>query len=152
MDKRPYDLKLIDLLSLRPGSMLQLHAIRGEAGCDQAEIIAHRSNWQNEVSQACFPDGDEMKIHNMTKLLDIPIETQVVIRHDDGKVLEILRLEPRTWNALLERSGSRAEIMVDGRFIARGQIINQDGQSGILIEEMLGGAFDSSAPAPDVSF
>jgi len=133
---RMSDLKLIDLLSLRPGSLLRPHSVKGEVGCREAEAILRVQGWQQEISEALFPNGNPLKIHNLSKLLDIPIDTQLIVRNPDGKVLEILRMETHAWNTLLDRAGRRADLMVDGRVIAEGEIVNSEDQSGILIKKI----------------
>lgn len=134
----PYQLKLIDLLSLRPGTLLRVHAIRGEMSSPAAEEIVRASGWRREVSTACFPGGDPQTIHNFSKLLDISIDTRVVVRHPGGKVLEILSLQAGNWEALLSRAGHRADVLVDGRVIAEGEIVDDSRQSGILIKNVVG--------------
>ncbi len=134
----PNQLKLIDLLSLRPGTLLRVHAIRGEVSSPAAEEIVRASGWRREISTACFPEGDPQTIHNFSKLLDVSIDTRVVVRHPGGKVLEILRLEAGNWEALLSRAGHRADVLVDGRVIAEGEIVDDSGQSGILIKNVAG--------------
>lgn len=133
-----YTPKLIDLLSLRPGSLLHLHAVRGEPGCDQAAQWTGHSGWKQRVSEAVLPEEPELKRENMSKLLDIPVETQVVIRHEDGKVIEIIRLEPWAWDNLLSNAGRTADVLVDGRIIAHGQIVNNPEQQGVLITRLPG--------------
>lgn len=134
MTARYSALKLIDLLSLKPGAFLHLHAVRGEVECDEAEKILQRNNWQHEVSTAVFPNGDTKKQHNLSKLLDIAISTQIIIRYQDGKVIEIFHLDERTWNQIQSRLGQKVDIMAGNRIIARGIVTEQEGQSGILIE------------------
>ena len=136
--KRTSDLQLIDLLSLRPGSLLSEHSIKGKVSCRQAEKITRGSKWREDVSTACFPNGDPQKIHNFSKLLEISIDAQVVVRHPDGKVVEILRLEPKSWRTLLLRVGHRASVMVNGRIIAEGEIVNGNDRNGILINKVVG--------------
>ncbi|MDP8243424.1 MAG: FliM/FliN family flagellar motor switch protein [Candidatus Hinthialibacter antarcticus] len=136
MTLEAYDLKLIDLLSLQPGALLQIHSVRGSAECTSTEHLVGRNGWQQNVSQAMMPDAGSKQVNNLSSLLDIPIEAQVLIRHEDGKVVEMLRLAPQNWQALLERAGRKADLMVDGRIIVRGEIVNSDGQSGILIHKV----------------
>ncbi len=136
MTLETYDLKLIDLLSLRPGALLQIHSVRGSAECSNTEGLVGRSGWQQNVSQAMMPDASAKQVNNLSSLLDIPIEAQVLIRHEEGKVVEMLRLAPQNWNALLERAGCKADVMVDGRIIVRGEIVNNHEQSGVLIHQV----------------
>ena len=129
-------LKLIDLLSMRPGSLLHLNAVTGEAGCQEAEQLYRHAGWQEGVIRSLLPDAEPYQLHNFQKLLEIPIEAQVVIRHPEGKVIEILQLSTSAWNALLGRAGSRVDVMVDGRVIAEGEIVDSLEERGIRITRM----------------
>ncbi|MDX9754783.1 MAG: hypothetical protein RBU29_12535 [bacterium] len=129
-------LKLIDILSLKPGSFLYLHAVRGEVGCDQAQAIARTFNWRHQISHVIFPTGDTQKRHNLSKLLDISIDTQVIIKYPDDKVLEIFHLDEYAWNAIDAHLGRNVDILVDGRIFAHGVITAQQGQNGILIQKL----------------
>ncbi|MBZ0258099.1 FliM/FliN family flagellar motor switch protein [bacterium] len=140
MTLEAYDLKLIDLLSLQPGALLQIHSVRGSAECTRTENFVGRRGWQQGVSQAIMPDAEQKQVNNLSSLMDIPIEAQVLVRHEDGKVVEMLRLAPQNWQALLERAGHKADLMVDGRIIVRGEIVNNEEQSGILIHKVGGDA------------
>jgi len=134
---RRSDLKLIDLLSLRPGALLHVHTVKGEAACLQAEIFSRSVGWRQELTDAVFPEGDLLRKHNLLKLLDIPIDAQVIVRRPEDKVVEILRLEASMWNDLLARAGSQADLMVDGRILAHGEIVNNACESGIRITDVV---------------
>lgn len=129
-------LKLIDIIALKPGSFLYLHAVRGEVECDKAEKIARNYNWQHQISTVILPKGDTQKRHNLSKLLDISIDTQVIIKYPDGKVLELFHLDQNTWSVIDAYKGQKVDVMVDGRIFAHGEIVEQSGQSGILIQKM----------------
>ncbi len=131
------ELKLIDLLSMRPGALLRVNAVTGEVECLQAVQLLRHSAWKQEVSSACFPGGDPQKLSNFSSLLDVPIDTQIIVRHSDGKVVEILRLDATTWKTLLGRAGHKVDIMVDGRVIAGGIVVDTPGKSGIFIEKVV---------------
>ncbi len=130
------DIKLVDLLSLRPGSLLHLHTVKGVIGCREVEQYSRSSHWREEISNAYFPQGDPVTIHNFSKLLDVLLDTHIVIHHPDGKILEIGWLNSQTWNDLLAHEGYRADLMVDGRIFAMGEIVNTNNQSGILIRKV----------------
>ncbi|MGC9328693.1 MAG: hypothetical protein ACP5I1_13745 [Candidatus Hinthialibacter sp.] len=136
--RRASDLKLIDLLSLRPGSLLSVHSIKGKVNCSQAEDIKRGSQWRQEVSAACFPNGDLQTIHNFSKLLEISIDAQVIVRYPNQKIVEILRLEPKCWRTILSRVGHRASVMVNGRIFAEGNIVDEADRTGILINKVIG--------------
>ncbi|MBI1389555.1 MAG: hypothetical protein GC154_14020 [bacterium] len=132
------DLKLIDLLSLKPGALLQMHSVRGQAECAQRERITTREAWRSEVSNAVIPAGTARNKENLSQLLDVPIAAQVIVRHGDGKVLEILRLTANNWDALLKREGHQVDLMVDGRILASGQVVNNEDECGVRIERLAG--------------
>ena len=131
------ELKLIDLLSMRPGSLLRVNSVTGEVECLQAVRLLRHLDWKQEVSNACFPTGDPQKIQNFSSLLDVPIDTQIIVRHSNKKVVEIYRLDATTWKTLRSRVGHQADIMVDGRVIAEGVIVDTPEKSGISIEKVI---------------
>jgi flagellar motor switch/type III secretory pathway protein FliN len=126
------ELKLVDLLALKPGTLLRLHSVKGETEC-LSDSFARLSGWQDEFSHAIFPNGDPQKIHNLSKLLDVPIDFQIIIRHSECNVIEVHRLMQNSWHSILKSAGCQADIMVDGRIIAQGLVVNDSDQSGILI-------------------
>ena len=136
ISSRPHELKLIDLISLKPGSVLTIHSVKGEVACDQAAQWTENRGWKHQVSNAMFSNEENRKRENMAKLLDIHVDAQVIIRHEDSKVVEIMRLDPGTWDNLLANTGRNADVMVDGRILAHGTIVNDEQQSGILITRL----------------
>lgn len=133
---RAADIKLIDLLSLKPGSLLQLHPVTGEIECLSGADFSRDSGWQYEFSNAVFPGGDPQKIQNFSKLLEIPIEFQIIIRHPDDKVIEVHSMQHNTWKEILARVGHQADVMVDGRIVAHGEIVVNSHHAGILIQKL----------------
>ena len=72
------ELKLVDLLALKPGTMLRLHSVKGETEC-LSDSFARLSDGRM-IFHAIFPNGDPQKIHNLSKL-DVPIDFQIIIRY-----------------------------------------------------------------------
>jgi flagellar motor switch/type III secretory pathway protein FliN len=116
--------------------MLHLHSVRGEPSCDSAEQWARGSDWQNHVSSAILPEGDTQKRHNLSKLLDITINAQILVKYPDTNVVEIIRMEEESWDQLRTHSGQTVEVMVDGRIFAEGEVIDTEGQSAIRIKKL----------------
>jgi len=138
---RATDIKLIDLLSLKPGSLLHLHAVKGEAECVSAEEFQRISGWQSSVSKSLFPNESDQTQKNFSKLLDVPIAFQILIRHGHDNVVALLRMEPGWWNTILDRAGLQADILVDGRVLASGIIVNDEDRQGIVIQELASSEF-----------
>ncbi len=133
---RATDLKLIDLISLKPGTLLRLHSVKGEAECVPTDEFQRVEGWKSSVSNSVFPNSSAQTRDNFSKLLDVPIEFQILVRHGENNVVELLRMEPGWWKTILERAGMQADVMVDGRVIASGIIVDNDEQQGILITEL----------------
>lgn len=129
-------LRIIDLLSLRPGALLRLNAVTGEAGCRETEAFRRRTDWRRGVTSALLPGADAVKARNFEKLLEIPVAAAVMIRGGGGKVIEIHRLCLEHWESLLARAGCRAELLVDGRVVASGDIVDDGNLRGIRITEV----------------
>ncbi len=132
---RSSSMKLIDLLALRPGTFLCRNAVTGEAVCKEVQSIFQYADWQEEVSQAAFPDSSAVKLQNFQKLLDIPIAAHLVLRHSSRNVVEMLRFTPRLWTLLEEKVGCEADIMADSKLIASGRVDIIETHVGIHIQK-----------------
>jgi len=134
LDKRSV-IKLIDLLSLRPGAILYQNAVTGEPVCHEAETLYRYSGWREGISKAAFPDAAPLKVQNFQKLLDLPIQAQLVIRHQQDNVVEMLRFTPHVWDLLREKIGYAVDILVDGKIAASGRIEEHNEHCGIRIHK-----------------
>ena len=128
------NLRIVDLLSLRPGHVLRLHRVN-----DQPVLLP---------SSESIPDGDALAEHvahthpalladNLHKILDCPVETQVVIRRENGKILQVFLLDPRSWKYLLTEQGAEVELRIGGRVFAHGIVVGGD-EPGIRISSLVG--------------
>ncbi|MBD3266678.1 hypothetical protein GF373_08415 [bacterium] len=133
---RHSSLKLLDILSLQPGSLLHLNAVRKEPECDFSERFMKSASWRQKISTAISPEGDTQKQQNLSKLLDIAIDTQILVKYPETNVVEIFRLDESTWSDLRSRAGQHVQIMIDGRIFAEGEIVDSENQSGILIKKL----------------
>jgi flagellar motor switch/type III secretory pathway protein FliN len=73
---------------------------------------------------------------NLQRILDCAVETQVVIRREDGRILQIFFLDPRSWRHLLEEQGSGVELRIGGRVFAHGVVVGGD-EPGIRISSLV---------------
>lgn len=129
-------IKLIELLTLRPGSFVHQNPVTGEPVCWEAQSLYQYAGWQEGVSQAAFPDSNPIKVRNFQKLLDIPIEAFLVLRYPETNVVELLRFSPIVWQTLLQKEGMEADIISDGKIIASGVIELYDRHGGIRIKKI----------------
>ncbi|MFH1744013.1 MAG: hypothetical protein ABIH23_33825 [bacterium] len=127
------NLRIVDLLSLRPGHVVRLHRVN-----DRPVLLP---------SFQSVPDGDALAEHiahsppdllaeNLHKILDCAVETQVVIRRENGKILQVFLLDPRSWKYLLSEQGAEVELRIGGRIFAHGVIVGGD-EPGIRISSLV---------------
>lgn len=135
MDKTSV-IKLIELLSLKQGSFLCQNTVTGEPVCWENQSLYQYSDWQEGVSQAAFPDSSPIKLQNFQKLLDIPIEVQLVIRYTKSNVVEMLRFTPAVWSVLQNKEGCETDLLSDGKVIASGCVESCDRHIGIRIQKI----------------
>ncbi len=127
------NLRIVDLLSLRPGQVLRLHHVH-----DRPVLLPTEENIPDEELLAeLLPTGQPgLLAGNLNKILECTVETQVVIRHEGGKILQVFLLDPRSWKYLLEETGTEVELRIGGRIFAHGVVQGGD-EPGIRISSLV---------------
>lgn len=128
-------LQVADVLALRPGDRIVVHPVTealvvmrdGQDASRTARDRAHRS----------FAPPGTLQAGNLEKILDCVLETRMVLRSEDGLVLQVLRLDAANWGHLLQHEGSTVDLLVNGRKIARGRVVCGDPGDGLQITEMV---------------
>lgn len=127
------NLRIGDLLSLRPGQILRLHRVNDRPVLLSSSESAPDDRAFKEHMAHCHP---ALAADNLQKILDCTVETQVVIRREDGKLLQIFFLDPRSWRYLLEEQGAEVELRIGGRLFAHGVVMGGD-EPGIRISSLV---------------
>jgi len=98
---------------------------------DQTPEIGDKTESANDV-----PDRDATS-KNIDLILDIPIEVSVELGRTKMKIQEVSTLEAGASIILSNAEGEPLEILANGRLIAKGKVVVEDGRYGIRITEVV---------------
>lgn len=94
-----------------------------------------------DVHRPQFPDFDESGIvqqkENMDIVMDVPLEVTVELGRTTKKIKEILEFNPGTIVELDRLAGEPIDILVNGKFVAEGEVVVIDENFGIRITEII---------------
>ncbi len=147
-------LHISDILALQPGDRIVAHPITEEliVTRDGTDVSPTALN----VAHQSFAPRGTLRAENLEKILDCLLETRIVVRSEDDKVLQVLELNARNWREIiaspekrLEQEGSTAtesesplnahvDLMVGGLRIAKGEVVREEGGGALLITELVG--------------
>jgi len=82
------------------------------------------------------PDRD-VALNNIDLILDIPIEVRVELGRTKMKIKEVSTLEAGASIILSNSEGEPLEIFANGRLIAKGEVVVENGRYGIRITEVV---------------
>ena len=98
---------------------------------DQTSEIGDKAESADDV-----PDRDATS-SNIDLILDIPIEVSVELGRTKMKIQEVSMLEAGASIILSNSEGEPLEILANGRLIAKGEIVVENGRYGIRITEVI---------------
>ena len=98
---------------------------------DQTSEIGDKAESADDV-----PDRD-MTSSNIDLILDIPIEVSVELGRTKMKIQEVSTLEAGASIILSNSKGEPLEIFANGRLIAKGEVVVENGRYGIRITEVI---------------
>ncbi|MBL7224494.1 MAG: flagellar motor switch protein FliN [Desulfobacteraceae bacterium] len=98
---------------------------------DQTSEIGDKAESADDV-----PDRD-VTSSNIDLILDIPIEVSVELGRTKMKIQEVSMLEAGASIILSNSEGEPLEILANGRLIAKGEIVVENGRYGIRITEVI---------------
>ncbi len=84
---------------------------------------------------------------DLTLVLDVPVELAVEIGRTRMTIRETLALAPGAIVTLDRMAGEPVDLLVNGRRIARGEVVAVDEEFGFRITELLGAAAGGAAAA-----
>jgi len=86
------------------------------------------------------PGGDSQPVGAIGQILRIPVKVDVVVGSLTMPVADLMQLSRGTVLALDRRVGEPVDVLVNGRIVARGEIVlrEEDGL-GICLTEVIGG-------------
>ncbi len=94
------------------------------------------------------PGGDgQARSGDLSLLRDVPVQVAVEIGRTQMTIGEALELGPGSIVTLDRVAGEPADLLVNGRTIARGEVVVIDEEFGLRITEVLAGSDPVVAPA-----
>ena len=81
--------------------------------------------------------GAPLAVGDLTPLLDVPLEVIVEIGRTKMKLRETLAIGPGSIVTLEKLVGEPADVLVNGRRIARGEVVAVDEEFGVRVTEIL---------------
>lgn len=67
---------------------------------------------------------------------DIPLNISIVLGHREMKVRELLQLRPDSLVELPKSAGENVDILVNGRLIGYGEVLELEGSAGIRLTDI----------------
>ena len=98
---------------------------------DKSPEIGAKAEFANDV-----PDRDAAS-NNIDLILDIPIEVSVELGRTKMKIQEVSTLQAGASIILSNAEGEPLEIFANGRLIAKGEVVVENGRYGIRITEVI---------------
>jgi len=84
------------------------------------------------------PSTDEgLSDHDLALVLDVPVELSVEIGRTTMTIREALAIAPGTIVALDRTAGEPIDLLVNGRRIARGEVVAIDEEFGLRVTEIV---------------
>lgn len=94
--------------------------------------VAVQSNMLNELSESA--SGDPIGLEN---LLDVPVKVTVQIGETRMTLAKLIDMRPGTLVPLDREAHEPADILVNGRVVARGEVVTIDHSYGVRITTVL---------------
>ena len=105
------------------------------------EEPAHNIARDIDVQTPHFPQFDDSYItqqkENMDIIMDVPLEVTVELGRTSKKIKDILEFNPGTVIELDRLAGEPIDILVNGKFVAQGEVVVIDENFGIRITEII---------------
>lgn len=94
-----------------------------------------------DVQMPQFPQFDQRELfqqrENMDIIMDVPLEVTVELGRASKKIKDILEFNPGTVIELDRLAGEPIDILVNGKFVAQGEVVVIDENFGVRITEII---------------
>ena len=95
------------------------------------------------TAPAAFAGGDSPELE---RLYDVPVELAVEIGRTHMTIRETLALGPGSIVTLNKLAGEPVDLLVNGKPIARGEVVVIDEEFGLRVTEVVAGEGEAAAP------
>jgi len=104
-----------------------------------------------EIQRAEFPEVEPSlpsgQVQKIDLLYDVPLEVSVEIGRTRRLLKEVLGFTQGSVVELEKSAGDPVDVLINGRLVARGEVVVVDENFGIRITEIVGGARDTNGNA-----
>ena len=90
----------------------------------------------SEIPKAEVKSSYEKEIEEMGHFLDIPLEITVQLASRTMKARDILQLQPNSIVDLPKSAGENVDILINGKLIAFGEVMELEGSTGIRLTDL----------------
>ncbi len=103
------------------------------SGMAQQNVNVQQAQFQNFVADLSALTGQE----NINLIMDVPLEVTVELGRTTKSISEILNFAPGTIIELERIAGEPIDVLVNGKFVAKGEVVVIEENYGIRVTEIL---------------
>lgn len=112
--------------------VLEEEKIKSKDEAQQQKVSAQPAQFSSLKPQAKTPETNNIEL-----LFDVPVELTAEIGRTTMTVKEVLGLGPGSLVELNRLTGEPAELLINGKLVARGEVVVVDENFGIRITEII---------------
>jgi len=105
----------------------------GQMGMQQSPVNVKPVQFQNFAGGAADVPGGE----NINLIMDVPLEVTVELGRTSKSISEILNFAPGTIIELDRIAGEPIDVLVNGKFVARGEVVVIEESFGVRVTEII---------------
>ena len=136
-------------ISVKEGEFV---GIVGPNGCGKSTLLKNIYKVFTPDSGAAFIDGEDlsklsnrktakkmsvMQQENIGLIMDVPLEVTVELGRTNKTIKEILDFSPGTIIELNKLAGEAIDLLVNGKYVAKGEVVVIEDNFGIRITEII---------------
>ncbi|MBX6377789.1 MAG: flagellar motor switch protein FliN [Clostridia bacterium] len=76
-------------------------------------------------------------VHNLDLILDVPLTVTVELGRTRRRIADVLNIGPGTVIALDRPAGAAVDVLVNGRLVARGEVVVVDDHFGVRVTDVV---------------
>ena len=138
MDRRNcYPLVTTDTVHSAPNSLGDSATIEHESTTAKDRVSMPPVGVQPVIFQPLEEEPVQKESRNIDLILDVPLQISVELGKTRKKIQEILELSPGSIVELDKMAGEPVDILVNGKIIAKGEVVVIDDTFGVRITDIL---------------
>lgn len=137
MDKAPLSQEEIDALLAAAVGAQEEQGLEPEARDTTKQVTAQPVEFESMEVRSQAHHGGAGAVPNVAMILDVPMEVTVELGRTRRRVREILSMTPGSVVELDRQAGEPVDILVNGKLLARGEVVVIDENFGVRISEVV---------------